>query len=156
MPTPSPWLGTHEALLQRFVRERIPIMIGTQMITKGLNFENVTLVGVLNADQSLYVGDYRANERTFSLITQVIGRSGRGDVPGRAVIQTFTPANETIQSGRTAGLRCVLPLGDRAAKAQRHAAVQRGTGRHGLRRAGECGRALLRLYPRLLLSPDRR
>ena len=89
--------GTHEALLQRFARERIPIMIGTQMITKGLNFENVTLVGVLNADQSLYVGDYRANERTFSLITQVIGRSGRGDAPGRAVIQTFTPANETIQ-----------------------------------------------------------
>ena len=89
--------GTHEALLQRFARERIPIMIGTQMITKGLNFENVTLVGVLNADQSLYVGDYRASERTFSLITQVIGRSGRGDVPGRAVIQTFTPANETIQ-----------------------------------------------------------
>ena len=72
-------------------------MIGTQMITKGLNFENVTLVGVLNADQSLYVGDYRANERTFSLITQVIGRSGRGDAPGRAVIQTFTPANETNQ-----------------------------------------------------------
>lgn len=89
--------GTHEALLQRFVRERIPIMIGTQMITKGLNFENVTLVGVLNADQSLYVGDYRANERTFSLITQVIGRSGRGNAPGRAVIQTFTPANETIR-----------------------------------------------------------
>ena len=89
--------GTHEALLQRFARERIPIMIGTQMITKGLNFENVTLVGVLNADQSLYVGDYRANERTFSLITQVIGRSGRGDAPGRAVIQTFTPANETIR-----------------------------------------------------------
>lgn len=89
--------GTHEALLQRFARERIPIMIGTQMITKGLNFENVTLVGVLNADQSLYVGDYRANERTFSLITQVVGRSGRGDAPGRAVIQTFTPANETIR-----------------------------------------------------------
>lgn len=89
--------GTHEALLQRFAREHIPIMIGTQMITKGLNFENVTLVGVLNADQSLYVGDYRASERTFSLITQVIGRSGRGDAPGRAVIQTFTPANETIQ-----------------------------------------------------------
>ena len=89
--------GTHEALLQRFARERIPIMIGTQMITKGLNFENVTLVGVLNADQSLYVGDYCANERTFSLITQVVGRSGRGDAPGRAVIQTFTPANETIR-----------------------------------------------------------
>ena len=88
--------GSHEKLLSRFSRENIPIMIGTQMIAKGLNFDRVTLVGVLSADQSLYVGDYRANERTFSLITQVIGRSGRGDAPGRAVIQTFTPENQTI------------------------------------------------------------
>ena len=71
-------------------------MVGTQMVTKGLNFENVTLVGVISADQSLYAGDYRAGERTFSLITQVVGRSGRGEKPGRAVIQTFTPGNETI------------------------------------------------------------
>jgi len=71
-------------------------MVGTQMVTKGLNFENVTLVGVISADQSLYAGDYRAGERTFSLITQVVGRSGRGARPGRAVIQTFTPGNETI------------------------------------------------------------
>jgi primosomal protein N' (replication factor Y) len=88
--------GSHEALLERFRREKIPVMIGTQMVTKGLNFENVTLVGVISADQSLYAGDYRAGERTFSLITQVVGRSGRGDRPGRAVIQTFTPENETI------------------------------------------------------------
>ena len=88
--------GTHEALLQRFARERIPIMIGTQMITKGLNFENVTLVGVLNADQSLYVGDYRANERTFSLITQVVGRAGRRFDTGRAVIQTYSPLHPVI------------------------------------------------------------
>lgn len=88
--------GSHEKLLTRFSEEKIPIMIGTQMITKGLNFDRVTLVGVLSADQSLYVGDYRANERTFSLITQVVGRSGRGDAPGRAVIQTFTPENQTI------------------------------------------------------------
>ena len=67
-----------------------------QMVTKGLNFENVTLVGVISADQSLYAGDYRAGERTFSLITQVVGRSGRGSKAGRAVIQTFTPDNETI------------------------------------------------------------
>ena len=66
------------------------------MVTKGLNFPNVTLVGVISADQSLYCGDYRASERTFSLITQVVGRSGRGDAPGRAVIQTFTPSNEVI------------------------------------------------------------
>ena len=90
-------VGSHELLFQRFREEKIPIMVGTQMVTKGLNFENVTLVGVISADQSLYAGDYRAGERTFSLITQVVGRSGRGEKPGRAVIQTFTPGNETIE-----------------------------------------------------------
>lgn len=89
--------GGHDVLLERFQIERIPIMVGTQMVTKGLNFENVTLVGVISADQSLYAGDYRATERTFSLITQVVGRSGRFEKPGRAVIQTFTPENETIR-----------------------------------------------------------
>lgn len=89
--------GSHEKLLDRFRDERIPIMVGTQMVTKGLNFENVTLVGVICADQSLYSGDYRAGERTFSLITQVVGRSGRGEKSGRAVIQTFTPDNQTIR-----------------------------------------------------------
>ena len=88
--------GSHEKLLERFRRENIPLMVGTQMVTKGLNFENVTLVGVISADQSLYAGDYRAGERSFSLITQVVGRSGRGAKPGRAIIQTFTPDNETI------------------------------------------------------------
>lgn len=88
--------GSHDVLFERFRRENIPIMVGTQMVTKGLNFENVTLVGVLNADQSLYAGHYRAGEQTFSMITQVIGRSGRGIKPGRAVIQTFNPENETI------------------------------------------------------------
>lgn len=88
--------GSHERLFEQFRRENIPVMVGTQMVTKGLNFENVTLVGVLSADQSLYAGDYRAGERSFSLITQVVGRSGRGEKPGRAVIQTFTPQNETI------------------------------------------------------------
>ena len=89
--------GSHEALLKRFREEKIPIMIGTQMVTKGLDFENVTLVGVLSADQSLYTGNFRSGERTFSLITQVVGRCGRGDKPGRAVIQTFSPENETIR-----------------------------------------------------------
>lgn len=88
--------GSHEKLLDRFRSENIPIMVGTQMVTKGLNFENVTLVGVISADQSLYAGSYRAGERSFSLITQVVGRSGRGQKPGRAVIQTFTPENEVI------------------------------------------------------------
>ncbi|MCC8078046.1 MAG: primosomal protein N' [Oscillospiraceae bacterium] len=89
--------GGHDALFARFREEKLPIMIGTQMVTKGLNFENVTLVGVLSADQSLYAGSYRASERTFSLITQVIGRGGRAERPGRAVIQTFTPENQVIQ-----------------------------------------------------------
>ncbi len=87
----------HEQLLRRFEKERIPILIGTQMVTKGLDFENVTLVGVISADQMLYAGDYRAQERTFSLITQVVGRAGRGRLNGRAVIQTFTPENEVIR-----------------------------------------------------------
>lgn len=90
-------VGSHEELFERFRRERIPIMVGTQMVTKGLNFENVTLVGVISADQSLYAGNYKAGERSFSLITQVVGRSGRGSKPGRAVIQTYTPENETIK-----------------------------------------------------------
>ena len=90
-------VGSHEELFSRFRRERIPIMVGTQMVTKGLNFENVTLVGVISADQSLYAGSYRAGERAFSLMTQVVGRSGRGDKPGRAIIQTYTPENEIIK-----------------------------------------------------------
>ena len=87
----------HEELFRRFEKERIPILVGTQMVTKGLNFENVTLVGVISADQSLYAGDYRAQERTFSLITQVVGRAGRGSLNGRAVIQTCTPESEVIR-----------------------------------------------------------
>lgn len=89
--------GSHDVLLNKFKNEKIPIMVGTQMVTKGLNFENVTLIGVVSADQSLYCGDYRSGERTFSLITQVIGRSGRGSKPGRAIIQTFTSQNEIIR-----------------------------------------------------------
>lgn len=88
---------THEKLFGKFRNEKIPVMIGTQMVSKGLNFENVTLVGVISADQSLYCGDFRASERTFSMLTQVIGRSGRGEKQGRAVIQTFTPSNEVIR-----------------------------------------------------------
>ncbi len=88
--------GGHEAIFQKFRNEKIPILVGTQMVAKGLNFENVTLVGVISADQSLYSGNYRSAERTFSLITQVVGRSGRGDKKGRAVIQTMTPENQVI------------------------------------------------------------
>ncbi len=88
--------NSHEKLLSRFQKERIPALVGTQMVAKGLDFENVTLVGVVAADQTLYVDDFRAGERTFSLITQVIGRAGRRNKTGRAVIQTYTPGNDII------------------------------------------------------------
>ena len=89
--------GRHEQLLDKFEREQIPILLGTQMVAKGLDFPQVTLVGVLAADLSLYVDNYRAAERTFSLLTQVVGRAGRGGSAGRAVIQTYTPENDVIQ-----------------------------------------------------------
>ncbi len=89
--------GRHEEILSHFEKEKVPILLGTQMVAKGLDFENVTLVGVLSADLSLYVDNYRAAERTFSLLTQVVGRAGRGNRTGRAVIQTYTPGNDVIQ-----------------------------------------------------------
>ncbi|MDR2591116.1 MAG: primosomal protein N' [Oscillospiraceae bacterium] len=87
---------SHDKILAAFRNKKADILLGTQMVTKGLDFENVTLVGVISADTSLYMSDYRAYERTFSLITQVVGRSGRGEKPGRAVIQTFTPNHRII------------------------------------------------------------
>lgn len=87
---------SHEKMLARFREKKIPILVGTQMVAKGLDFENVTLVGVISADQGLYLDDYRAGERTFSLITQVVGRAGRGSKEGRAIIQTYTPENDVI------------------------------------------------------------
>ena len=89
--------GGHGALFRRFREEKIPILVGTQMIAKGLNFDGVTLVGVMLADQTLYAGSYLASQRTFSLLTQVIGRGGRADKAGRAVIQTYTPEHQVIR-----------------------------------------------------------
>ena len=88
--------GAHEKLFSAFAKGEADILLGTQMVTKGLDFENVTLVGVLDADQSLYAQDYRARERTFSLITQVVGRAGRRFDTGRAVIQTYSPTHPVI------------------------------------------------------------
>ncbi len=82
-----------EKKLNAFANGEYDIMIGTQMVAKGLDFENVTLVGVLSADQSLYSDDYRSNERTFDLLTQVVGRAGRGRYRGMALIQTHVPEN---------------------------------------------------------------
>lgn len=90
--------GKKEKLLARFETGRIPILLGTQMVAKGLDFENVTLAGALLADSALYQDHYRAAERTFSLLTQITGRAGRGERRGRAVIQTYTPDNSVIQS----------------------------------------------------------
>lgn len=87
----------YDHLLGRFRAGEADILLGTQMVTKGHDFPNVTLVGVLLADMSLYVDDFRAAERTFSLLTQVIGRAGRAEKPGRAVIQTNNPDNEVIR-----------------------------------------------------------
>lgn len=87
----------HQKLLDRFQRKKVPILVGTQMVAKGLDFENVTLVGVVAADLALYVDSFRASERTFSLLTQVVGRAGRGEKTGRAVIQTYTPDNDVIR-----------------------------------------------------------
>lgn len=86
----------HQTILDRFAKGKAPILLGTQMVAKGLDFENVTLVGVISADSGLYVPDFRSGERTFSLITQVVGRAGRGAKAGRAVIQTYTPDNDVI------------------------------------------------------------
>lgn len=87
---------SYEENFKDFEQGKYDIMLGTQMIAKGLNFPNVTLVGVLSLDKALFTGDFRSYERTFSLITQVAGRSGRGDKPGAAYIQTFVPDHYVI------------------------------------------------------------
>ena len=89
--------NSHEAILNRFQNEKIPILLGTQMVTKGLDFPNVTLVGVLAADISLNIDDFRAAERTFGQITQVCGRAGRGDIEGRAIVQTYQPEHYALE-----------------------------------------------------------
>mgnify|MGYP004654717785 FL=1 len=90
-------VNTHEKILDRFREEKIPVLIGTQMVAKGLNLPDVTLVGVLDGDLSLYTGGYRAGETTFNMLTQVVGRAGRGDAPGRAMIQTLVPEHQIIR-----------------------------------------------------------
>lgn len=89
--------SAYEDLLGRFRRHEADILLGTQMVTKGHDFADVTLVGVLMADMSLYLDDYRANERTFSMLTQVIGRAGRGEKAGEAIIQTMNPDSDVIK-----------------------------------------------------------
>jgi primosomal protein N' (replication factor Y) len=86
--------------LGAFKEGRIDILVGTQMIAKGLHFPNVTLVGIVNADLGLHLPDFRAGERTFQLLTQVAGRAGRGEMEGEVLVQTFTPFSPSIQFAR--------------------------------------------------------
>lgn len=88
--------NTHEMILDRFQKDHIPVLVGTQMVAKGLNLPDVTLVGVLDGDLNLYTDSYRAAETTFNMLTQVVGRAGRGDTSGRAMIQTLVPDHAVI------------------------------------------------------------
>jgi primosomal protein N' (replication factor Y) len=92
--------GSYAEVLGKFRAGKIDILIGTQMIAKGLDFPNVTLVGIINADIGLHSPDFRAGERTFQLLTQVAGRAGRGQEEGEVIVQTFTPSNPSIQHAR--------------------------------------------------------
>ncbi|MCR4693131.1 MAG: primosomal protein N' [Firmicutes bacterium] len=89
--------NAHESILKKFGEENIDILIGTQMVTKGLDFPNVTLVGVISADTMLNIDDYRAKERTFSILEQVTGRAGRADLEGKSIVQTYSPENSAIK-----------------------------------------------------------
>ena len=88
--------NTHEKILDHFKNEHIPVLIGTQMVAKGLNLPDVTLVGVLDADLSLYTDSFRAAETTFNMLTQVVGRAGRGSDAGQAIIQTMVPEHKVL------------------------------------------------------------
>ncbi len=90
--------GAHEKALSEFRSGKARILLGTQMIAKGLDFPNVTLVGVIQADTALHLPDFRAAERTFQLVTQVAGRTGRGDKGGRVLVQTFSPDHAAIRA----------------------------------------------------------
>jgi primosomal protein N' (replication factor Y) len=90
--------GSHEKALDQFRAGEVQILLGTQMIAKGLDFPNVNLVGVVNADTALHLPDFRAAERTFQLLVQVAGRTGRGPKGGRVLIQTFNPDHPAVQA----------------------------------------------------------
>ena len=123
----------HEKLLAKFARHEYDIMVGTQMVAKGLDFEDVTLVGVLGIDSLLFAQGFRAYETVFSLVTQVVGRSGRAKDPGFAIIQTTDPQQPGVEPCRRAGLRRFLRAGDRLPEAGALPALLRAV------RRGVCG-----------------
>lgn len=88
--------GDHQRLLEQFAKADAAVLLGTQMIAKGLDFDDVTLVGVINADTMLHLPDFRSSERTFDLIEQVAGRSGRADLPGKVIVQTYSAHDDAI------------------------------------------------------------
>ena len=93
--------GSHERIIKQIENREYDIIIGTQMISKGLDFPFVTLVGVINADESLNIPDFRSGERTFSLLCQVAGRAGRDELPGTVVLQTYAPQHPIIRFAAT-------------------------------------------------------
>ena len=105
--------GAHQALLESFAAADAAVLLGTQMIAKGLDFDDVTLVGVINADTQLHLPDYRAGERTFQLIEQVAGRAGRAELDGRVMVQTYEADDVAIRAAATYNrgmfLRAELP-----------------------------------------------
>ncbi len=111
IPTPCRRYGSHDRALTAFREGKVQILLGTQMIAKGLDFPNVTLVGVINADTALHLPDFRAAERTFQLVTQVAGRTGRGDKGGRVLVQTFSPGASGDSSRGAARFRRVCARG---------------------------------------------
>ena len=112
--------NSHEKILEHFASNQVPVLIGTQMVAKGLNLPDVTLVGVLDADLSLYSGSYRAAETTFNMLTQVVGRAGRGDAAGQAVIQTLVPEHEILKLAARQDYDGFYDLEIRLRKVQNH------------------------------------